>query len=192
MQPIILASASAQRKNLLKLTRVPFRIKVSHCKELNRIRTNCADFVRENARRKAEDVAGRIRNGIVVGADSVVYLGKKRIIGKPRTLKHAKRILKLLFSQPHWVYTGIAVKDAGAGRIMVDYEKTKIYMARLSDAEIDRYHAKMHPLDKAGGFDIEGRGGIFIRRIEGCYTNVIGLPMAKLRIMLKNFGIYLL
>lgn len=190
--PLILASASAQRKNLLKLTHVPFRVKVSRAQELDRIRTNCADLVRENARRKAKDVASRIGRGIVIAADSVVYLGNNKIIGKPRNLKDAKRILKTLFSQPHWVYTGVAIADAASDRMIDDYEKTKIYMSRLSDVEINRYHAKMHPLDKAGGFDIEGRGGMFIRRIEGCYTNVIGLPMAKLRLMLKDFGIDLM
>ncbi len=187
--PLILASASAQRKNLLKQTHVPFRVQVSHAREETRIRTTCADLVCRNARRKAEDVAARNKKGIVIAADSVVYLGGKKIIGKPRSLKDAKRILNILFSQPHWVYTGVAITDAATAKTVVDYEKTKIYMARLSDAEIDRYHARMHPLDKAGGFDIEGRGGMFIRRIEGCYTNVIGLPMAKLRLMLKQFGV---
>ena len=70
-----------------------------------------------------------------------------------------------------------------------DYEKTKIFMNKLSEPEINRYHGKTFPLDKAGGFDIEGRGGLFIKRIEGCYSNVIGLPLAKLRLMLKKFGV---
>jgi len=192
MNSVILASASRQRKKLLALTGLKFRVQVSHAPELTKITTTCQDLVMKNAFAKAEDVAATVKRGLVIAADSVVYLGKKRIIGKPRHLKDAKRILKILFSQPHWVYTGLAVIDAATGKRVVDYEKTKIYMTRLSDAEIDRYHAKMHPMDKAGGFDIEGRGGVFIRRIEGCYTNVIGLPMAKLRIILKKFGMEVL
>lgn len=192
MRPIILASASTQRKALLKLVGLSFTVKVSGAREIKKIRTTCAELVKENARLKAADVAASVKKGIIISADSVVYLGGKRIIGKPRSLKEAKRILKLLFSRPHWVYTGLAVIDAATGEAVIDYEKTKIYMVKLSDAEIDRYHAKMHPLDKAGGFDIEGRGGVFIRRIEGCYSNVIGLPMAKLRLILKKFGVEVL
>jgi septum formation protein len=192
MKPIILASASAQRKKLLQLTGLKFRVKVSRARELNKVQTTCSALVKHNALLKARDIAAQTDDGIIIAADSVVYLKGKKIIGKPRNLKQAKRILKMLFSQPHWVYTGLVVMDARSGKTKVDYEKTKVYMVHLTDQEIDRYHGKMSPLDKAGGFDIEGHGSLFIRRIEGCYTNVIGLPMARLRIMLKDFGISVL
>ena len=74
----------------------------------------------------------------------------------------------------------------------MDYEKTKVFMIPLGDEEIDRYHKQVSPLDKAGGFDIEGRGSVFIHRIEGCYSNVIGLPIAKLATMLKKVGVSIL
>jgi septum formation protein len=192
MKKIILASASAQRRKLLKMLGLKFNIKPSNAPEIQKIRTNCADLVKENALVKAREVSARIKTGIVIGADSVVYLGDKKIIGKPRDLREAKINLKKLFRQPHWVYTGVAIIDADTGEEMVDYEKTKIYMEKLSDKEIDSYHSKMSPLDKAGGFDIEGKGGVFIKRIEGCYTNVIGLPLAKLSQMLKKFGVSIL
>jgi len=192
MPPIILASASTQRKKLLQLTGLPFKVQVSHAKESNRISTTCEALVKHNALLKARDIAARHQQGIIIAADSVVYLGGKRIIGKPKDLKDAKRILKILFSQPHWVYTGVVVMDAKDGKRKVACEKTKIYMVHLSDEEIGRYHRYMRPTDKAGGFDIEGRGALFIRRIEGCYTNVIGLPMARLRVMLKSFGVSVL
>lgn len=189
MKPIILASASAQRRKLLKMLGIKFIVKPSHAPELQKIRTNCAALVKDNALIKAREVAGRLRSGIVIGADSVVFLGNKTIIGKPRDLKEAKDNLKRLFRRPHWVYTGVAIIDVDTGKETVDYEKTKIYMEPLSDQEIDRYHSKMSPLDKAGGFDIEGTGSVFIKRIEGCYTNVIGLPLAKLSVMLKKYGV---
>ena len=192
MKKLVLASSSIQRKKLLKNLGISFRVVPSHSKEKTTIQTTCADLVEENALRKAQDVAGRIKNGIVIGADTVVYLGKKRIILKPRDLKEAKKILKILFSKPQWVYTGVAVIDTETRETIVDHEKTKVFMTPLSDQEIDRYHNKVSPLDKAGGFDIEGHGSIFIRRIEGCYTNVIGLPISKLASMLKKVGVSLL
>lgn len=192
MPKIILASASPQRKKLLQLAGVRFTVKKSRIKENNRIVTTCAAMVKANALGKARDVAGRLNEGLVIGADTVVYDGKNGIIGKPRHLKEAKRILKKLFSRPHWVYTGVALVDAASGRRLLDCVKTKIYMDALSDAEIDRYHRLTPPMDKAGGFDIEGRGGLFISRIEGCYTNVIGLPMPRLRTMMARMGVRIL
>ena len=191
MKTIILASASVQRQELLRRCGMKFTVQTSRIHEITKIQTTCAALVQRNALLKARDVASRRREGIVVGADTLVYVGHKTIIGKPRNLKEAKKILKILFSHPHWVYTGVAIIDAATQRTRVDYEKTKVYMNHLSDAEIDRYHTRISPLDKAGGFDIEGHGGLFIRRIEGGYSNVIGLPMAKLREMLKEFGIFI-
>jgi len=189
MKKIILASGSAQRKKLLKMAGLKFTIKKSRADEIQRIKTTCAALVKENALLKARDAAARLKTGIVIGADTVVYGGGKTLIGKPKDLADARRILRVMAAKPHWVYTGVAVIDAQTRRTVVDYEKTKVYMHLLTRREMDRYHAHITPLDKAGGFDIEGRGGTFIHRIEGCYTNVIGLPMVKLRMMLKEFGI---
>jgi len=192
MKSIILASASLQRRKLLKLLGIKFTVKPSQSCELKKVKTTCAALVKYNALLKARDIASKIKQGIVIGADTVVYRGNKQIIGKPRNYKDAKRILKILFSRPQWIYTGVAVVDAATGKEMVDYEKTKVFMTPLSDKEIDRYHKRVSPFDKAGGFDIEGRGSIFIHRIEGCYSNVIGLPMAKLTGMLKKMGVSIL
>lgn len=192
MPLIILASNSAQRKNLLKTAGLKFKVIPSRVQEVHRIVTTCEALVKHNALLKAREVAGRFRSGIIIGADTVVYGGGKQIIGKPKDLKDARRILKRLFSRPHWVYTGVAVVNARTGRMVLGCEKTKVFMHHLSDGEISRYHDKTSPLDKAGGFDIEGHGGLFIRRIEGCYSNVIGLPMARLRLMLKHIGVEIL
>lgn len=192
MQKIILASASAQRKKLLEMAGVKFSVIPSRAEEIHKITANCSGLVKHNALLKARDVAIRHKQDIVIGADTLVYAGHRRVIGKPKDLADAKRILRLLCSGPHWVYTGVAVIDAQSGQTLIDYEKTKLYMQKLSDEEIDEYHAHTNPLDKAGGFDIEGRGGLFIRRVEGCYSNVIGLPLPKVRVMLKSFGVSVL
>lgn len=192
MKKIVLASGSVQRKKLLRQLGLKFTVKVSGSKEIQKIRTTPADLVMKNALLKARDVATKTKNAIVIGADTIVYIGNKRMILKPRSLKEAKRNLKILFSRPQWVYTGVAVIDAKTRRTVIDYEKTKVFMLSLTDKEIDRYYEKINPFDKAGGFDIEGWGSAFIDRIEGCYTNVIGLPMAKLTQMLKKVGIKIL
>jgi len=192
MKKLILASGSLQRKKLLKDLGVRFTVKTSRIREVQKISTTCSALVKHNALRKAEDVASRLKSGVVIGADTVVYGGNRELIGKPKNLKDAKRILHLLFSKPHWVYTGVAVLDVKTGKRLLDYEKTKVFMLPLSDEEINRYHRKVSPLDKAGGFDIEGGGSVFIHRIEGCYTNVIGLPIAKLATMLRKVGVSIL
>lgn len=192
MSQLILASNSPQRKKLLRDLGVPFSSKPSKVKEVQTIKTTCSSLVKHNALLKAQDVALSMRRGVVIGADTLVYGGNKKIIGKPRNYREARSILRRLFSRPHWVYTGVAVIDCATGKTVVDYEKTKVFMIPLSAKEMDRYHRKVFPLDKAGGFDIEGKGSVFINRIEGCYSNVIGLPIAKLSSMLKKVGVSLL
>lgn len=192
MKRLILASKSPQRKKLLKLLGLRFTVKPSRVQEISKIETTCSALVQENALRKAVDVASRVKKGVVIGADTLVYAGNKRIIGKPRNFKEARQILKILFSRPQWVYTGVAVIDVATDKRVVDYEKTKVFMIPLTGKEIAQYHRRVSPFDKAGGFDIEGWGSIFIHRIEGCYSNVIGLPMAKLAGMLKKVGVSIL
>ena len=189
---IILASASPRREKLLKEAGVIFAVHPSRVKEKHRLGPSCPALVKHNALLKANDVAARFKSGIVIAADTVVLDGDKNLAGKPRHAREAAAVLRRLCRQPHWVYTGVAVVDVEKGLRLVDYEKTKVYMQPLSGEEISRYHQKTSPLDKAGAFNIEGWGGLFIYRIEGCYTNVIGLPMAKLRMMLKQCGVSLL
>ena len=192
MKKLILASASPQRRKLLKILGLPFTVRPSRAKEITRMTKGCAHLVKTNALLKARDVAQRLRQGLVIGSDTVVYSSKGRLILKPRNLKEAKKNLKELMAKPHWVYSGVAIVDAQTGRQEIGWEKTKVFMSKLTDAAIDRYHQLVSPLDKAGGFDIEGKGALFIPRIEGCYFNVVGLPLAKLAEMLKKFGVSVL
>jgi len=192
MKPqIFLASKSPQRMKILKSLGLKFKIIPSGIKEKRRPASSCARLAIENALDKARDVANKVNGGIVIGADTVVFSCGK-IIGKPKNIQDAKAMLKRLARGPQWVYTGLAVIDVKNKKTVTGYEKTKVYMDRLSDKEIERYFHKVSPLDKAGSFDIQGWGSIFIKRIEGCFYNVVGLPVAKLHQMLKKVGVSLL
>lgn len=184
MRKIILASKSKARRKLLRQIGLKFTVAESKAKESRVLKKTCQALVIGNAVKKAEDVAKRYESGVVIAADTVVLVGK-RIIGKPKNRKDAFSTLKLLSRKPQWVYTGIAVYDIDRDKMLTDYEKTKIWMQPLSDKDIKSYFRRVSPLDKAGSFDIQGHGGAFIDRIEGCFYNVVGLPLAKLAKMMK-------
>lgn len=192
MRRIILASKSKARKDLLKQIGLKFSVYVSGAKENHNLSLGyslgCGRLVVKNALIKAKDTAKRFNTGVVIAADTVVFADNK-IIGKPKNLDEAFKTLKTISKKPQWVYTGLAVIDIDRNRTFTDYEKTKIYMLPLSDKQIRNYFKKVSPLDKAGSFDIQGLGGIFIDRIEGCFYNVVGLPLAKLAKLLSKTGI---
>lgn len=188
MRKIILASQSKARQKLLKEIGLRFQVAKSDLKESRELKRGCAALVMRNALNKAKDVAKRFQSGVVIGADTVVLAGS-RIIGKPSSMSDARGTLKLLSREPQWVYTGVAIVDIDNGRVLSDYEKTKIYMSPLTNRQIRNYFKKVSPLDKSGSFDIQGLGSIFIDRIEGCFYNVVGLPLAKLTKMLQKVNI---
>ena len=162
-----------------------FRVLPSKIQEKRKSAISFAQLVKRNALEKARDVAARVKGGIIIGADTIVVQGKD-IFGKPKNLKDAHRMLKRLSAKPQWLYTGIAVIDKDKKKTLLDYEKTKVYMDKLSDKEIENYFKQVSPLDKAGSFDIQGKGAFFISRIEGCFYNVVGLPLRKLYRMLRK------
>lgn len=188
MRPIILASKSKARQKLLRQIGLKFRVVGSGVKEDESLGGSCASLVINNALAKARDVAARCDSGIVIGADTVVLAGRK-IIGKPRSIADARRALRTLSKNPQWVYTGLAVIDVDAGMTYTDHERTKVYMYPLTPKQIDSYFRKISPFDKAGSFDVQGPGSIFIDRIEGCFYNVVGLPLAKLAKIFRKIGI---
>lgn len=187
MHEVILASRSKARQKLLRQAGIKFRVASSRVKESHTLKTSCSRLVIGNALVKARDVAKRYSKGVIVAADTVV-LASGRIIGKPRNISDARKTLKLLSRRPQWVYTGIAVIDTARKKVFTDYEKTKIYMRKMTDADINDYFKRTSPLDKAGSFDIQGRGARFIRRIDGCFYNVVGLPIVKLMKILKRIN----
>jgi len=188
MPRIILASKSKARQKLLKQIGLEFQVAASKAKESRCLKAGCASLVISNALNKAKAAAKRFKTGIVIGADTIVLAGKK-VVGKPKNKKEAVKVLKLLCRKPQWVYTGLAVVDIGRNKVFTDYDKTKVYMQALSDSQIKNYFRKISPMDKAGAFDIQGLGSIFIDRVEGCFYNVVGLPVSKLAKMLKKAGV---
>jgi septum formation protein len=188
MRKIILASRSKARQKLLRQIGLKFQVVGSRVEEAGLLKGRCSDLVINNAVLKARDAAKRFDSGIIIGADTVVLVGKS-IIGKPASMKDAVKALKTLSKKPQWVYTGIAVIDIDNDRIYTDYEKTKVYMYPLTDVQIKHYFTKISPFDKAGSFDVQGPGSIFIDRIEGCFYNVVGLPLAKLAKIFRKIGI---
>lgn len=185
---IILASKSKARKDLLKGIGLKFSVCASAARETHNLSKGCHHLVIENALAKAKAAAKRFDHGVIIAADTVVLAGNK-IIGKPKSLSEALKTLKAISKKPQWVYTGLAVTDIDKNKTFTDYEKTKIYMLPLTDGQIKSYFKKVSPLDKAGSFDIQGLGGIFIDRIEGCFYNVVGLPLARLVKLLKKAGV---
>jgi len=185
VREIILASRSKARRRLLKASGIKFKVAASGVKEGRALRGSCSSLVIGNALKKGRDVAARFDSGLVIAADTVVLVGRK-IIGKPKNIKDAFNTLKLLSRKPQLVYTGLAVIDIDRNKIYTAYDKTRVYMRPLSDEEIKKYFKRISPLDKAGSFDIQGRGRIFIDRIEGSFSNVVGLPIEKLARILKK------
>jgi MAF protein len=189
MRKIYLASRSKARQEILKNLGIKFKaIPVVLAEKRRAPRASYVSLVKSNALAKAKNVAGRLKEGVVIAADTIVVQGNK-IFGKPRDLNDARKMLKQLSRKPQWLYTGIAVIDKDRQKTLLDYEKTKVYMDKLSDKEISAYFRRASPLDKAGSFDIQGKGAFFIRRIEGCFYNVVGLPLRKLYLMFKKLGI---
>jgi septum formation protein len=138
-----------------------------------------AAVVTRNAAAKAASVSVRFGNRIVLGADTLVELDGKAL-GKPGDEADARRMLKLLSGRDHFVHTGIAVIDGRSGERHLDGEMTRVFFRRLRDDEIEAYIRSGEPMDKAGSYGIQERGAVFISRVEGCFFNVMGLPLAKL------------
>lgn len=189
MRKIYLASDSKARKQLLDITGLKFTVMPSAVLELSSPgKLTYSKMVEQNALMKARDVAARLQEGVVIAADTVC-VQDGLIFGKPKNLADARRMLKKLSSKPHVLYTGVVVCDVETGKEFVSHEKTKVIMDKLSDKEIAAYFKKVSPFDKAGSFDIQGKGAFFIKRIEGCFYNVVGLPLRKLYCMLRKVNV---
>ncbi|MFH1191124.1 MAG: Maf and M48 domain-containing protein [Candidatus Omnitrophota bacterium] len=190
---IFLASNSKARKKLLEKFGLKFKILPSRVKEQTR-RGNLSysQLVQVNARNKAQEVAARVPGGIIIAADTIC-VQDGQIFGKPKNISAARGMLKRLSSKPQWLYTGLAVikKAKGKEKLVLGFEKTKVYMDKLSRAQINNYFKQVSPLDKAGSFDIQGKGAFFIKRIDGCFYNVVGLPLRKLYFMFKKLDLKL-
>lgn len=185
---IILASGSPRRKELLSQIGLKFDIAQSDYEEDMTKNLTSHKLAKKLAYGKAKDVAQKIKSGVVIGCDTFIEY-KKRKIGKPKSKDEARSILRSISGQAIKIYSGIAIIDKDNGKKRVDYEMTKVKIKKLSLGEIEDYIKTGEPMDKAGAFAIQGRGAIFIEKIDGCYSNVIGLPLYKLYINLQKLNI---
>jgi len=189
---IILASASPRREALLTQIGLACRVEPSGVSEEEAGRSgDPASFVEQAALAKAEEVAARVGDGLVLGADTVVVIGGE-VLGKPASIADAREMLARLSNATHEVYTGLALVLVSGGNVVrrrVGHEITRVTFRALTPEDIEGYVATGEPTDKAGAYGIQGRGAALVERIEGCYFNVVGLPLARLVEMLREFGV---
>ncbi len=178
---IVLASASVRRSELLAQIGLEFDVCVSKGPEVT-TRFMPDEIVRELSYEKAKEVYNRgNKDAIVIGADTLVWYGEEAM-GKPKNVKQCKEMLKLLSGETHEVYTGVTImwNQYNTTHMLTFYERTRVKVAHISDSEIDEYIATGDPMDKAGGYGIQGYFARFIEGIEGDYNNVVGLPVGRL------------
>lgn len=186
--PIILASNSPRRKELLRQIGAAFTSDPADVDERILPGEAPEQYALRVAREKADVAARRAGAGIVIAADTIVVLDGA-ILGKPADAGDAERMLGVLSGRLHHVITGLVVMDAATGRTLSRTADTRVWFRDLSPEEIRSYAASGEPLDKAGAYGIQGKGALLVRKIEGCYFNVVGLPLSLLAEMLADFGI---
>ena len=184
-QSLILASSSPRRRELMEGTGLPFQVITADAEELKEGEPKA--LVMENARRKALEVWKLHPGCLVLGADTVVYQGD-RVLGKPRDDSDARDMLRGLSGKWHSVFTGVCLIHPD-GKEDVRADESRVRFVDLDEAAIDRYVKTGEPRDKAGAYAVQGRAGMFVSRIEGSFSNVIGLPMHLVRSMLLEAGI---
>lgn len=187
---IILASSSPRRSEILKSIKLDFEVIPSSYEEKMTGSMDVQDEVTFLAYNKALNVSGKVndRNSIIIGADTVVCKDG-RILGKPSSRQDAFDTLKMLSGTNHFVITGLCVMDMTDNKIVKHAEKTEVFFRDLTDDQIDRYIDTREPFDKAGSYGIQGLGSVFVKKIDGCYFNVVGLPVYKLYDILRGMGV---
>lgn len=184
--PLILASQSPRRRKLLERLGLDFTVQVSPAEEVIPPDANPADIVQALAVDKATPVAEQHPEALTLAADTVVAF-EDAILGKPETPDEAHQMLTALSGTSHTVYTGIALLHPATSRSASKTEATDVYFGRLSSDEIEAYVATGSPMDKAGSYGIQDdMGALFVERIEGDYYNVVGLPLRRLYLTLRD------
>lgn len=191
---IVLASASPRRQELLRNAGISFTVQPADIDEAPLAGESAPECAQRLAREKAVAVFRNNPNSFVLGADTIVAI-ERLILGKPRDAEDAARMLRLLSGRTHAVITGVCVVEPGArgqrlgaSNTVVASSTTLVTMCTISDDEIREYNATGEPMDKAGAYAIQGRASRWIPRIEGDYSNVVGLPVALVYAMLRERG----
>jgi len=188
MKKIILASTSPRRKEILSKLKLPFEVEDSNYEEdmtLEMLPEKLAEFL---SRGKAEAVAIKNKNSIIIAADTFVVFENK-LLGKPKNREHAKEMLEMLSGKENQVITGVTIIDTDTGKISSFHSITKVYFDEISSEIIDAYVNTGEPLDKAGAYAMQEIGALLIDRIEGDFFNAMGLPLKRLVKELKDFDI---
>ena len=184
---LVLASRSPRRRHLLRQIGLQFEALESNIDERFDSKKSPGQNVRSLALQKALTVAAFQENAIVLGADTVVILNK-RILGKPRNKKEAIAMLTSLSGRTHKVYTGIALVDSSSGASLSAVEVTEVTFRKLSMKEISAYVRTGSPMDKAGAYGIQDDyGAVFVEKIDGCFYNVVGLPLTRFYLTMQKF-----
>lgn len=185
---IILASASPRRRLLLDMFGIRFSTEIADINEDDFTSTEPEKIVMELARKKANEITKRFTDKIIIAADTLVFLNNE-LLTKPIDKNDAYRILMKLSDKTHQVYTGIAIYNPINSDFELDYEKTNVTFRQLDEKEVRAYIETGSPMDKAGAYGIQDDfGAVFVSKINGCYYNVVGLPLTKLYLMLKKIG----
>jgi septum formation protein len=181
----VLASKSPRRKQLLNLLGLNFQIFNPEIEENHR-GEKPVSYAKKLAEEKAEVAKSKFKEKIIIAADTIVVIENK-ILEKPKSKSDAKRMLRTLSGKTHIVYTAICVINQLNGKKIVDYEKTYVTFRKLKADEINEYVEKGSCMDKAGAYGIQDDlGAVFISKVNGCYYNVVGLPLQKLYLILNS------
>lgn len=183
--PILLASQSPRRKQLLEQLGIPFTVQASAADESI---GDCPpeEMVGELAARKARDVAAMVGGPAwVLGVDTVV-VHREEVFGKPRDREDARRMLEALRGGDHQVYTGLCLYNVENGESLAHVECSRVFVDEMTAGEVEAYIDSGEPMDKAGAYGIQGRFAAYINRVEGCYYAVMGLPLSALRKVLAE------
>jgi septum formation protein len=188
---IILASASPRRKEIFGKTGLKFKVDESGCDEKAAPGLKPHELAKFLSCAKAKDVARRHRNALVIAADTLVISGRN-IFGKPSGEEQAREMLKTLSGRSHSVITGVTIIDTAGKKELSMSVETKVYFKRLGTEEIEAYIRSCEPFGKAGAYGIQGLGAVMVKKIEGDFFNVMGLPLYALAESLKKFGVNVL
>jgi septum formation protein len=185
---LILASASPRRADLLRQVAIPFIVEIPLVNESAVDIEFPEKLVMKLAEEKALSVFKRVRSGIILAADTVV-VHKGVILGKPSGREEAKEMLQRLSGDRHDVYTGLALLNTASEIMEKGVEKTTVWLKKINSEDLEWYLNSGEALDKAGAYGIQGRAALFVKRIEGCYSNVVGLPLSLLSDLAEKMNI---
>ncbi len=184
-----MASRSPRRRDILNQLKIPFIIHEVDIDESIKFKKYIIPSVIDISRKKAEEAGRFYKNGLVLGVDTVVFFQKK-VFGKPKDAEEAYRFIRQLSGNKHTVISGITILDSANGKSRSLVASTEVYFYKLEEWEIRQYIEQNEWVDKAGGYAIQGRGAAFIKKIEGSFHNVMGLPVGELFILLKKFDYF--